>query len=219
MAEETKEAQPQQEPASDTETQGEGQGETKEEVNWEKRYKNLEADHTTTSQKLAEQEQLVELVSPYVDWGKVQGSGEAPSDPEEEGTVDKKMLTTSLKDLSDKVDTKLLTLDFRQAHPELRPYEDTITGPALSRLRRKYPREPIRKVMERAADFTAKFLEEERKKGEETAEKKSQEAAGAGGLGSASPTSPAKKEEPLGETNKDYLARRKAQSRKARGLI
>ena len=213
MVEEPKaEPQVQPEPASKVEPPGE----PPKDVDWEERYKNLESDHTKTSQELTEQKQFVDTVTPYVDWGKVQGGEEKPSD-EEQGFIDKKAHADSLRELSNTVDVKLLALGFRQAHPELKPYEETITGPALARLRQQYPRESIEKVMDRAARFTTELLEQERNKGAEDAEKKKQEAAAAEGLGSAGPTSP-KEEKPLGETGKEYFARRKEQSRKSRGL-
>lgn len=214
MADEPKEPQAQPEPASKVEPPVEPP--KAGEVNWEERYKNLEADHTKTSQELSDQKQFADTISPYVDWGRVQGEEEKPAEGEP-SFVDKKTHADSLKELSGNIDIKLLALGFRQEHPELKPYEETITGPALARLRRQYPRESIAKVMDRAAKFTTELLEQERNKGAEDAEKKKQEAAAVGGLGSAGPTSP-KEEKPLGETGTDYVARRKEQSRKSRGL-
>jgi len=216
MAEEEKTQSQQettQESASDTETSGTEKTETPD---YEKQYKDTQAELTKASQELSEQKQFVDTISPYVDWGKVQGGEEKPSE-EESGYIDRKAYAEGLKELSGNIDIKLLALGFRQAHPELKPYEETITGPALARLRRQHPRESIEKVMDRAAKFTTELLEQERNKGAEDAEKKKQEAAAVGGLDSAGPTSP-KEEKPLGETGADYIARRKAQSRKSRGL-
>jgi hypothetical protein len=180
--------------------------------NWEEKYKNLESNHTKTSQELADQTELVNTISPYVDWGKVHGEPEEQQEQQEDPAA-------KLMNLERKVDTKLMTLQFRQDHPELRPYEDTITGPALVQMRRKYPHEPMNKTMERAAKFTTEFLEKERAKGEEAAAKKSQKAAAAGGLGSAGVSSQEKKPESGGQSMSEYSAARRAQSRKARGMF
>jgi len=212
MAEQDKEAQSQQEQASEPETQGEAKA---EETNWEERYKNLESDHTKTAQELAEHKQLIETVTPFVDWGKVQGE-EGHAEEGEQKFVDEKTHTQSLKELSSDIDIKLLTLEFRQDHPELKPYEGLVGFNLLNNTNKN---EPVKQRMAEAVKMTQEFLEKERNAGKEEAEKKAQEAAGAGGLGSAGASSPEKKEASLGESNAEYIARRKEQSRKARGLI
>lgn len=212
MADEPKEPQAQPEPASKVEPPEE----PPQDVNWEERYKNLESDHTKTSQELADNKQLLDTVSPYVDWGKVQGGEEKPPEEEGQGFIDKKAHADSLKELSDNVDIKLLTLEFRQDHPELKPYEGLV---GFNLLNNTSKNKPIKQRMGDAVKMTQEFLEKERTAGKEEAEKKTQEAAAAGGLGSAGASSPEKKEVPLGESGKDYIARRKAESRKTRGLI
>lgn len=218
MAEETKEeAQSQQEQASKAETSGETQEDKGQEApNYEQQYKDTQAKLTEASQELADNKQLLDTVSPYVDWGKVQGGEEKPSEEEGQGFIDKKAHADSLKELSDNVDIKLLTLEFRQDHPELKPYEGLV---GFNLLNNTTKNKPIKQRMADAVKMTQEFLEKERTTGKEEAEKKTQEAAAAGGLGSAGASSPERKEAPSGESGKDYIARRKAESRKARGLI
>ena len=120
-------------------------------------------------------------------------------------------------------DMKLLTMQFRSEHPELKPYEDTLVAPEIARQRRANPSLSPEQLLKNAAEFANNFLESERNKGGQSQEAKSKakaaETAKASGFASAGTTAPKKPESAGGESKEDYVSRRKEESRKARGII
>lgn len=178
---------------------------------WEAKYKESQAATQKAVEERDEARNTLDTVYPAVDFAKLQGAGE-----EEEG--EKPALTQEDLDRhTQAIDNKLLTIDFRQKHPELREYEASLVGPTIARIRRQNPRMPVSEVLEKAATETTTFLETERNKGKTEAETKKAEAAAAAGLGSASSTS-SKKKEDEGESRKDYFARRRKQNLQGRNL-
>jgi hypothetical protein len=210
-----------------TETQVQEQAQEEEQIDWESRHKELEAEHTKLSQKSKENEQLLELVTPHVDWNKVQG-GSAPAESAEDGESEEQFISRkahdeALRKVQQGTDVKLLTMQFRTEHPDLKPYENTLVVPEIARLRRANPSLTADQLLEKATKFATDFLEAERQKGTEAKAKedkaKSVETAKASGFASAGTTAPKKPESSGGESTEDYIARRKEQSRKARGLL
>lgn len=180
------------------------------------KYEALQGEHQKTAEELTQSRETFDLVSHAIDWDKVQ-QGNAPQQSEGDGenTVTKEDLQRS----ENMVNGKLMQLDFRQKHPELREYEETLVSPAISRIRRQNPRMPVEKVLDKAADDVKKLLETERQKGIDEATKKKAAAAATGGMGSAGTTTVKEnKEDSGGESYSEYMAARKAKSRKNRGL-
>jgi len=192
----------------------------------------LEADHTKLSEKAKESERVLELVTPHVDWNAVQGrqapATEKPSSDEEYDFISKKEHEEAIRRIESKTDIRLLEMQFRSNHPELRDYEDRLVGPAIVRLRRTQPHLTPEQLVEKAAEDANAFLEAERAKvvaeqekataaAEEERKQKEVSAAKASGLGSAGVTTP-KAEEKAGETAEEYIARRQERNRRLRGI-
>jgi hypothetical protein len=196
------------------------------EVNYQERYEQLEKEHTALGQKAKENEQLIEMVTPHVDWNAVQG-GQAPAAESQEDSeaqdqfISRKAHDEAIRASQQQTDVKLLTMQFRSEHPELRDYEKTLVGPEIMRLRRTSPNLTADQLVQKATEFATGFLEKERAKGTEKADQerkaKAAETAKASGFASTGSTPPAK-EEQVGETPEENVARRKEESRKRRGL-
>lgn len=203
----SQQAAPQKEGADDAAAQA-GQ-----QVDWEKRYKDSQAELTKANQDLSRANQMLDLV----DWNQAgvppgQGQGATPGTTEEESseTVTKKTLLDTLSNQERTVDAKLGVLNFRMKHPDLVPYENTLFVGVLNQTHKKYKgRKPMDEVMDEAANTLRTTLENERKKGAEEADKKKKEAAGAGGLGSAGATTPKKDTVTQEQSYDDYMKERK----------
>jgi hypothetical protein len=197
--------------AAGTEKEAQGEKESQTE-DWEAKYKESQAAHQKAIEERDKANETLDLVYPAVDFSKLQGAEET-----EEG--EKPALTQDDLDRhSQNINNKLLTLDFRQKHPELREYETSLVGPAIARIRSQNPRMTLDKVLDKAAEETNAFLDTEREKGRTEADEKKAKAAAASGLGSASTTSTKKKPEDQGESKKEYFARRRKQNLQGRGL-
>jgi hypothetical protein len=227
MAEEEKQeeqASSEQVEATETQTQEQAQ---EEKIDWESRHKEAEAELTKVREKAAEDEQMLELVTPHVDWNAVQGGTKptetkATDDESAEEFISRKEHEERLSRVQATTEGRILTLQLRTEHPELRPYEDSLIAPEVARLRRANPTLRPEQLLEKATKFATDFLEAERAKGIEKAKEEQQtkatETAKASGFASAGATTPKKDEAQGGESAEDYIARRKQQSRKNRGL-
>lgn len=238
MAEQEQEEQAssQQEQESSTTGAKEQAQEQGEQIDYKKQYEELNASHTQLSQKAKEDAQLLEMVTPHVDWNAFQGrqvpatGGQEESEGDQERFISKKDHDETLRQVQSSTDTKIVTMQFRINHPELRDYEDTLVAPAIVKLRRENPHLGADQLVEKAAKFANDFLKAEREKGgkakeqegeekEQEEKRKAAEAAKAGGFASAGTTAPATKEEKAGQTTEEYIKERQEQSRKARGVI
>jgi len=186
--------------------------ESQQTEDWEAKYKSLQGEHQKAVEERDQYRDTLDTVHPYIDFERLQQGGQQAEEQQEEAVTKRELLG-----LERTIDNKLLTLDFRQQHPELREYEGTLVGPAIQRIRVSNPRMPLDKVLSRAAEETTKLLEAERAKGKAEAEQKKAEAAAASGLGSASKKS-ATKEEDQGESIEDIVARRTKQSLQRKGF-
>ncbi len=210
------ESQPQQtaetaatETPAETQTQGD---------NYEQRYKDLQADHTVVNQELAQSKQLVEMMTPHVNFGDKKESESAVDNDE---FVQTGQMKQQLQDINAKVDDKLLSLKFQQDNPDLKDYEHVVG----SMLNRTDPRLPKETRLEEAAKLTREFLETERKKGAESAEadKVKKAAAEAEVSGIASGTTKVSKSESddldKEQSYSDYMAERTKQANSIREPI
>lgn len=93
----------------------------KSEVDWERRYKDLQADHTKTKQRVAE------LSRTYS-----QPKEEEPEDYADEPFVDRKtvktMINKAVKEAVSTVRTQTADSYFRRTYPELTKHENAISG-------------------------------------------------------------------------------------------
>lgn len=213
MADEQEETQS-QESTESTQTENETQTDVQTE-DWESKYKTLQGEHQKRIEDHERDRETLNLVMPYVDYSKMQQPPEFEGDERQEVTQD------DLKKALGAVDTKLLLVDFRISHPELREYEDNLIAPTVRRIKSENPRLSGTKLLERAAKEVNDFLESERSRGRKEVEQRKTSAAKTGGMGSAGTSSTKKKEgeENQGETKEEYIARRKKESAKARGLV
>ncbi len=213
--------QSQQSSDGDTGAQGDSQaqGDSKaQDDGYEQRYKDLQVDHTTTKQELAQSKQLVDMMTPHVNFRDKKESESAEDDDE---FVQTGQMKQQLQDISAKVDDKLLSLKFQQDNPDLKDYQHVVG----SMLNKTDPRLPKETRLEEAAKLTRDFLETERKKGAESAEadKVKKAAAEAEASGIASGTTKVSKGESddpdKPQSYKDYMAERTRQANSIREPI
>lgn len=217
--------------AKETETATETQSDTvqatdtKKEatVDYEAKYKTSQAEIQKLAEDNKSKEELLDAVSPYVNWDAAGGKTTTPekqTDTDDEGYVSKKSMQEAISGIETKSNSAIMALQFQVAHPELAPYEKTLVGPTILRMRKEHPHESLSKILERTAESVNKFLEGERAKGAEKAkeaqEKKDEELANVSGLEAAGTTTPTTEER--GETKEEYLSDRQAQLAKKKSL-
>ncbi len=211
--------QSQQSSDGDTGAQGDtqAQGDSKaQDDNYEQRYKNLQVHHTQAKQDLAQSKQLVEMMTPHVNFGNKEETDSAEGDEE---YVQTGQMKQQLQDISAKVDDKLLSLKFQQDNPDLKDYQHVV-GSMLAQTDSRLPKEAR---LEKAAKLTREFLETERKKGAEAAQaaKTQKAAAEAEAAGISSGTTKISKSESddldKPQSHSDYMAERLKQSMASQG--
>jgi len=171
-------------------------------------YKDLQAKYEAERAAREEAESTLELVQPYVDFDALSG-GKVPEngsndDEDSEAYVSKQEVQKQLAQIDQKYNTKLLAMQFRADHPDLKPYEQTLVIPAVTRLRNAHPTWGPDRVIEEAAKETEAFLKAEREKALSSVDKKKQEEAAASGFSSTQSTAPSKEEKV--ETPEELLA-------------
>jgi len=191
------------------------------ETDWEKRYKDLQSHNTSVEQKLkiTEEEmlkdkQLLQDVSPFVDWEKASGKQEQTDGDD---LVVKKDLQTEIAAIKKELQSQRVIQDFRVKYPDMNKYEDLVTLYVGKTDARKAPNARI----EEAVVLARNFLETERTKGKadnaETIKEKIAKEAEASGFESSSHSSEKKKDED-GETYDDYIKSRKTNYASARNI-
>jgi hypothetical protein len=205
------EAQSTSQPATQT-------SQTTETKDWQKEYEGIQAKLTETQQSLADKQRLLELV----DWnGNQQGQQQSqqayqPQYQQQDEPVTVKTLQGALGEREKVIDAKLGVLSFRQKHPDLVPYENTLMIGMLENIRRKTGgRKPMDEMLDDAAKELRTTLETERKRGADEAISKQKQAASTAGIGSAGSTTP--KPDDKGDTNDDYIKHRTELRRKHAG--
>jgi len=200
------------EETGDTPAQESPQADTQSEsANWEKRYKDLQPEYTKVTQEIkrikeeyAKDKELLDSVTPYIDWSKVNGVAEDGLDGDD-GYVSKKELDAKIRELKQTQEIARITMDFRRKYPDMVEYEDQV-GFYLQN--KTDPRHKMSVRIEKAVEYTKKFLEAERAKGasmieKETKEAKSKEATAAG-LKGGDQAIPSKEDVP--ESAAEYVA-------------
>lgn len=232
MAEEQEKVEQTESQADTSSSAGETTAESTEKqaaVDLEAKLKEQEAAATQSAQKVAELQEQLDSITPYVDFSRQgqQGSAEGQEEGEVQ-YVSEKEVQKRINGVKSEVAGQLIAMEFRTKHSELVPYEKTIVVPAVARLAREHPTWNRDKVLDEAVKTSRELIDGLRGEGEakattkatteaQEAEEKKKAAAAAGGFASAGAT-PEKKEEKAGETDQEYMARRQEQSRKARGL-
>jgi hypothetical protein len=180
---------------------------------FENKYKEMQGKYDQLHQELKTAKETLDAVTPYVNWEAAQGK---PA--EDDSYVSKKDIEERIRSVSEMQENRILELQFRVDHPELKGYETTLVAPALVRARREHPRVSKEKLLEIAAKDVTDFLETERKKGEQKAKetKAKADAEAMSGLESGGATTP--KPEDEGQTNDEYVAYRRKILNKKKGL-
>jgi len=201
------------------EGQAEGHaGAAAEPENWEQRYKDLQSDHTRISQESAKNQQLIEAVSPHINWAALEKAqrGESPEYSEDEMTfVSKKDLNEHLRKVEQKIATETFRQDFRRDYPDLAD-----KGPKEEMVRFFFEQKTLRtdtfdKRLKSAVASARNLFKSEQQKGKNEGDQKNAEAAAASGLISASPKTFPESEPKKEETPQSYVdALRDAQERK-----
>lgn len=202
-------------PAKDTQSQD----------SFEKRYKDLQS-HTTKieqenskiKEQAAKDKELLDAVTPFVNWDAASGKTTQAYDPATDGEyVDKKTLNTVIKDLQNQMQVGYTTQTFRIKYPDMVAYEDLVG----SFLTKTDGRRPMEDRIETAVGNVKKLLETERTRGRDDFEKEKKEKAAkeaeASGFSEAKGAKGSEKE-PEGETFEEYMAGRNKRFAKAKGL-
>jgi len=205
-----------QETDSQTDTGTPEEKDQKDDVDWQKRYKDLQTDHTTTKQRLATLEAQAQ---------------EPPEEqpPEEyyddEGFVDRKTVDEMIKKaVSGAVkNVRMQTADsyFRRTYPELVKHENIISG-ILRNPKNAHSLKGV-SAEDRIDAAVKEFneLTEEAKataKADAEAEAKQREDKNRKATGLGGPSTPPSKSDDEGESTEDELKKRKARQAKRRGL-
>jgi len=186
---------------------------------YEKRYKDLQATFTKTSQekkelerRLAELESTLHEVLPAL-----AGQGQ-DTDPDADMPVSKKELQAIRRELRQSLAQIQVLNKFEREYPDLVPHEDLV---AYFLERQTDARMALPKRLEEAAEMTRRFIEQQRQeaiaKYEESLKAKQQKQAEAGGLESSPPGPPKAPPEP--EDAEAYLRRLQEKQAKRLGLI
>ena len=180
-------------------------------TDWEKRYKDAQAELTPLQQKVAEQEKLLDGVYPFVDWDKFEGKEKPGNSDELTGTeldfVDKAAFKKFQQEQKKKDDSRELTFDFRLRYPEMREFENEV-GTVL--LKQTDPRQPLKARLDAAVKTVKERIEYLKAEGVKEAEAKKKEKdkkeAETAGL-EAGRTVPEDTTEKPAETSQEYVDR------------
>lgn len=208
-----------QETDSQTETGTPEEKGQEEKVDWEKRYKDLQTDHTTTKQRLADAERQAQ------EREEAAQQTEEETGYEEEGFVDRKTMNQAIEKAVSKAVSKvrMQTADsyFRRTYPELVKHENIISGilrnPKDSQsLKGASAEERIDAAVKEFNELTEEAITSAKAEAETEAKEREEKNRKATGLGESS-TTPSKSED--GDVSDEQeLKNRKAQSAKRRGL-
>lgn len=204
---------------SQTETGTPEKTEVKDETNWEQRYKDLQADHTRTSQRLAEadrQAQERETVAQQT---------EETGEYGEEQFVDRKTVGKMVEKAVSKAvsEMRMQTADsyFRRTYPNIVKHENIISGILRNpsnpeALKGASSEERIDAAVEEFNALTEEAIETAKTEAETKAKERDEQNRKATGLGGPS-TTPSKSDDE-GKSDEDDLKDRKARLAKQRNL-
>ncbi|NVM23081.1 MAG: hypothetical protein HWN68_15020 [Desulfobacterales bacterium] len=178
----------------------------KSKEDYEAKYKEQQAKQEKLVEELKSAKDMLDAVTPYVDWEAAQGKKEQ-SDGSEPEYLDKKTVEEMRRRDRELTENELLELRFEVANPDLKGDIDLVKSKLMS-LRVKHPRTDKRKLLEMAADEARKHIQkikdealEETKKAQ--AEKEEKDASGLDAQGTTS-----SKSEERGQTDEEYFKER-----------
>jgi hypothetical protein len=204
-----------QENTEKDDSQETGTPEKTETIDWEKRYKDLEADHTQKSQRLAELER------------ERQAQIESQKEPQEEETyddlpyVDRKQVETIVSKAVQAERARSAISYFRRTYPDLVEHENVISGIMRNPKDTKMfkdgvsAEERIDSAVKEFKALTEEAVTKAKEEAEAEAKEREEKNAKAKGLGSTSTTPAKSDEEPSDE---EEIKKRKSQQAKRRGF-
>ena len=178
---------------------------------YKKKYKELQGKSQQEIEKLREEiaskEQMLDAVTPYVDWDAAQGKTKPPEGEPE--FLDKKTFEETMRKTNEQRENEILELRFERDNPDLKPYMKYVKA-ELFEARMKDPRASKQELLNRAAENTRNFIKAEREKfeKEKSDAKRKEDLSMLAGLDSQGSTSP--KEEKQGQTYDEYMAERRS---------
>ena len=179
-------------------------------------YKKLQTDNEKLSGERDEAVDNLELVTPFVDYGKMGGGNESGGD-DTEADPDAPKKDPEVAQLKRRIAINEEIGRFRTENPDLVMHEKIVTNFLLQ----QNPNQSMSKRMDKAVKATKEHLNTIRKEGADSAiaskKKKDDEEALAAGLGSTGSTSPDKADDE-GESTDDYIKTRQKRSRRLRGV-
>lgn len=198
-------------------SQAQAASETKED--YETKYKQMQAKYQQDVEKLNQEietnKQMLDAVTPFVDWEAAQGRKKQEGYESTE-YIDRKAIEEMRARDNEMSENRLLELQFKVDNPDLKNEIDLVRV-KFADLRVKHPRTSKVKLLEMAAEETRNHIKAikesalaEIKKAQ--AEKEEAEAAGLESQGGTTPV-----EEQAGQTPQEYLAQRKARLQKLKG--
>ena len=143
---------------------------------FEKRYNDsqshivtLEKENKDMRDTAQKEKELLDAVTPYVDWAAVNGTKAEPTS-DSEALVDQKTLNDKFQALENKITTSNNTQAFRTKYPDMVEYEDLVSV----YFQKTDTRRPFNERLKKAVENTRTLLESEQTKGRESDEKEKQ---------------------------------------------
>ena len=208
-----------------TQTQDPSQTDTKQEdsveksEDWQKRYKDLQAEYTKRAQHEKELEKsMQDLQTNYEQLTQYLSQKQAPAEDDTAYEyVSKRDLVQMQQAMAQQIEATNLAAEFRSKYPDMVEYEDMVSYYLQNKTDK---RKNLRERMESAVGSAKDFLEAERQRGIELerqkAEQKLSEEAQASGI--SSHPAPQEGGPPAAESQSDYLAFRRKKRHANLGL-
>lgn len=194
-------------------------------VDFEKRYNDsqthiskIEAENASFRTETQKDKDLIDGMSPFVDWSALNGVKPSETTSNGDDLVDKATLDKTIEELRSQINRNSITQDFRSKYSDMVQYEDLVGV----YLQKTDTRRPMEERIEKAVESTRKFLESERATGRDSfeTEKKEKAAKEAEAAGLSNGKGPlVDKDVTGGETYDEYIASRKDMSAKTQGII
>ena len=175
----------------------------------------IEEENATMRESSFKDKELIDAVSPFIDWDAVNGKTKPAED--DDAYVNKKTLKQTKDELHAMITRMNATQNFRTKYPDMIEYEDLV-GVYLNKTNQ---RDSMESRIEKAVENTRKLIESERNKGRESFEKEKKgkvaKEAEASGLAAAKGQK-GSEEEPEGESFDDYIKGRQKRQQTAMNL-
>lgn len=184
---------------------------------YEAKYKEMQRKNEQLATEKRKSDEMLDAVTPYVDWEAAQGKTQAPKDdiaePQYLSKGDVELLRRQDRE---QTDNQMLELRFEVANADLKEHMPLVKA-NLAAARRANPRMSKQELLDKAASDTRQYLENIKTQALDEAKKKqaAKDEVDAGGLDAAGITSPEQQEQ--GQTAEEYFSERSADLAKRKG--